>query len=129
MAKKGLKNYLPVLLPLIAAIVVVSVLAVSGRVANKTASPTQQVVTQQAASPKETKVADDAEVTIVAVGDNLIHNTLIDAGRQDDGSYDFTSFYENMKPYIESADIAIINQETMLGGSSFKYAGYPNFNS
>ncbi|MBR1762032.1 MAG: CapA family protein [Eubacterium sp.] len=124
------KSFLPVLIPLIAAILVVSTLAVSGRIAKNsdekspTATRTQQAVTQT-----EIQKEQDAKVSIVAVGDNLIHNTLIAAGMKDDGSLDYTSFYEDISEYIKPADIAIINQETMLGGSSFEYAGYPNFNS
>ena len=122
------KQLLPVLIPLIAAILVVSTLAVSGKIAkNKDAgSPT---ATQTQTQVTETTKSRDSKVTIVAVGDNLIHNTLIDAGEQGDGSRDYNSFYEEISPYIKSADIAVINQETMLGGSSFKYDGYPHFNT
>ena len=130
MAKKNFKSYLPVLIPLIAAVLVVSTLAVSGKVASNSdganAKP-QQTVTQEAATVDNTP--KDAKVTIVAVGDNLIHNTLIDAGKQDDGTLDYNSFYEEIKQYIEPADIAVINQETMLGGSDFEYSGYPMFNT
>ena len=127
MAKKDFKTYLPVLIPLIAAVVVVSTLAVSGKVASKTTDVPQQTVTQEAATTDNTP--QDVKVDIVAVGDNLIHNTCIDAGKQDDGTLDYNSFYEEIKQYIEPADIAIINQETMLGGSDFEYSGYPMFNS
>ena len=128
MAKKEFKTYLPVLIPLLAAVLVVSTLAISGRVANKTAAPAAPTVTQEAATTEEAK-PQNAKVTMVAVGDNLIHNTLIDAGKQDDGSLDYNSFYEEIKQYIEPADIAIINQETMLGGKDFEYSGYPMFNT
>ena len=59
----------------------------------------------------------------------MIHNTLIAAGENEDGSRDYTSFYENIKSYVSSADVAVINQETMLGGSAFDYTGYPMFNT
>ncbi|MBQ7203131.1 MAG: CapA family protein [Eubacterium sp.] len=128
MAKKDFKSYLPVLIPLIAAIIVVSTLAVSGKVAQKTdGGTTAPTVTQEDVT--EVTQPKNSKVTIVAVGDNLIHNTLIDAGKQDDGSLDYTSFYEEIKGYIEPADLAIINQETMLGGSDFEYSGYPMFNT
>ena len=126
--KLNFKSLLPVLIPVIAAILVVSTLAVTGKIArNKDeGSPT---ATQTQIQVTETTKSQDSKVTIVAVGDNLIHNTLIDAGEQGDGSRDYNSFYEEISPYIKSADIAIINQETMLGGKSFEYAGYPNFNT
>jgi poly-gamma-glutamate synthesis protein (capsule biosynthesis protein) len=37
--------------------------------------------------------------------------------------------YSNLKELISAADIAVINQETILGGDEFPYSGYPNFNS
>lgn len=124
--KITLKDMLPVLVPIIVAVLVVSSLAVAGKVTkdrdNNTPAASQPAVTEPA-KPQNTKV------TLVAVGDNLIHNTLISAGEQDDGTRDYNSFYEDIKPYITSADIACINQETMLGGSDFEYSGYPMFNT
>ena len=128
MAKKDFKQYLPVLIPLIAAIVVVSTLAVSGRVASNQTDAPKHTASQQAATTTD-NTPKDSKVTIVAVGDNLIHNTLIDSGKQDDGSLNYDACYEEIKQYIEPADIAIINQETMLGGSDFEYSGYPMFNT
>ena len=124
------KKLLPVLIPFIAAVLVVSALAVSGKVA-KTAeiNPTATKAAAVEQTAEETTLPKKSKVTLVAVGDNLIHNTLIAAGEQDDGSLNYDSFYENIRPYIEKADIAVINQETMLGGASFEYAGYPCFNT
>lgn len=123
------KKLFPVLIPFIAAVIVVSALAISGKVA-KTAeiNPT---ATKAAAVEQttETTLPRNSKVTLIAVGDNLIHNTLIAAGEQDDGSLDYNSFYENISKYVKAADIAVINQETMLGGSSFEYSGYPMFNT
>ena len=125
------RKLLPVLIPFIAAVLVVCALAVTGHIAkNKdltNPSVSNSAVTQQA--EKTTDKPANAKVTIVAVGDNLIHNTLISAGKQSDGTYDYNSFYENIKQYIEPADMAIINQETMLGGDVREYSGYPMFNT
>ena len=69
------------------------------------------------------------EVSFVAVGDNLIHQELIDSGVQPDGVRDYRAFYKNTKMYIQSADIASINQETILGGDVAPLSGFPKFNS
>ena len=127
--EKNIKNYLPVLIPLIAAVVVVSVLAVSGKVTSKIAENREPTITQENVTEAVTESQKDAKVTLVAVGDNLIHNTLISAGEQEDGSYNYDSLYDEAKKYIEPADIAIIDQETVLGGKDFPYTGYPMFNS
>lgn len=68
-------------------------------------------------------------VNLLAVGDNLIHIEVIKSGEQEDGSYNYDHLYANVKDVISAADIAVINQETILGGSDFPYSGYPNFNS
>lgn len=122
------KKLWEVLIPVILAVVVVSGFAISGHITKNLDGemPTAQTTSETTTEPSTTALS---KVTLVAVGDNLIHNTLIDAGEQENGSRDYTSFYENIKSDISAADIAVINQETMLGGSSFAYAGYPCFNT
>lgn len=125
------KKILPILMPFLAAVIVVCALAVSGKVSKTTSfNPT---ATKSASVEKETVEQTTepikSKVSLVAVGDNLIHNTLISAGEQSDGTLDYNYFYDNIRDYIQAADIAVINQETMLGGSSFEYAGYPMFNT
>ncbi len=68
-------------------------------------------------------------VKFVAVGDNLIHKELIASGEKSDGTRDYHSFYSKTKKYIQKADIASINQETILGGDVAPYSGFPKFNS
>lgn len=80
-------------------------------------------------APKKEKVQEpkkDDTVSFVAVGDNLMHQRLLDEAKADD-DYDFSSYYTNIKPYIEQADLAFVNQETILGGG--KASGYPYFNT
>ena len=122
------KKWFPILIPVLCAVVVVIVFAVSGRIST---GIDDRVVnnTSKSSDQAETTQPLRSKVTLVAVGDNLIHNTLIAAGEKDDGTRDYSSFYENIKGDIEKADIAIINQETMLGGESFEYSGYPMFNT
>lgn len=88
-------------------------------------------------SKEETPVKEekkDNRVSFVGVGDNLIHDTIYKeadkfAGDMNDGKYDFTPMYENLKADIEKADLAFINQETILGGDNLGMSGYPTFNS
>ena len=68
-------------------------------------------------------------VNIIAVGDNLIHNSVLKSGKTSDSTYNFNRLFDIMKNDFQEADIAIINQETILGGSFKPYDGYPNFNS
>lgn len=122
------------LAPIALALAVFIGLAVSGNITKNsdlespTATTEVSVVNEEETTNGSTEVVN-SKVTLVAVGDNLIHNTLIAAGEQEDGSLDYTSLYANIKPDIEKADIAVIDQETILGGDSFEYTGYPLFNS
>ena len=85
-------------------------------------------VTNAYACVSSKKVSLD-EVTVVMVGDVLMHDKLIVSGRRDDGTYNYDHLFSNVKEDIESADIAIVNQETILGGKELRLTGYPSFNS
>ena len=67
-------------------------------------------------------------LTFVAVGDNLFHDSLIRSSLAD-GVYDFSPIYTEVKSIIENADLAFINQETVMAGTRFGYSGYPRFNT
>ncbi|MBQ3162593.1 MAG: CapA family protein [Oscillospiraceae bacterium] len=72
-----------------------------------------------------------ATVSIAAVGDNLIHSSIYNqaAARSTDGGYDFTYAYENAVSLIRDADMAIINQETLICNDQYEPSTYPRFNS
>ena len=75
-------------------------------------------------------VEEDKRVSFVAVGDNLIHGGIYyDAAQRNGGVYDFNSMYENTNYITQEADIAFINQETILGGVELGLSSYPTFNS
>ncbi|MDR3148068.1 MAG: CapA family protein, partial [Treponema sp.] len=70
---------------------------------------------------------EDNYLSLVAVGDNLFHDVMIRPNQE--GGYDFTGCYTEITPIIEAADIAFINQETLLGGEAYGFSGYPLFNT
>ena len=67
------------------------------------------------------------EVSLLFAGDAMQHKPQCDAALQSDGSYDFNSCYTEIAPYISSADYAVVNLETPLGGKP--YSGYPCFSA
>ena len=86
----------------------------------------------------------DTVVSILACPDNIIHpsvfyDALERAAAKDqrapdysdlhNAKYDFSPIYEDVAEQIKNADIAYINQETLIGGTSGKIIGYPCFNS
>ena len=75
------------------------------------------------AVPEEPKVAH-----LVAVGDNLMHRSVSMSGLKEDGSYNYDYNFSKAAPYISGADLAIINQETVIGGNELGIQGFPCFN-
>lgn len=69
------------------------------------------------------------EVSLLMIGDDLLHEAVMDSGLQADGSYNYDHLFAHIQEDIDAADIAVINQETILGGAEFGYTGYPMFNS
>ena len=70
-----------------------------------------------------------SRVSFVAVGDNLIHDTVYEqaAARVSDG-YDFSYDYEKVADKIAAPDVAILNQETIIS-TEHNVSSYPMFNS
>ncbi len=123
------KKILSAIIPVVLAVCTVIGLAVAGHFSNENTVANTESVTDGSEAEASQDTLPDSKVSLVAVGDNLIHNTVIDSGKKEDGSYNYDGLYENFKKYISTPDIAVINQETMLGGSEFDYTGYPLFNS
>lgn len=68
-------------------------------------------------------------LNIKMVGDVLMHSSVSDNGLMSDGSYNYDHMFANVINEIQSADIAIANQEVMLGGAELGISGYPRFNA
>lgn len=66
--------------------------------------------------------------SMVMVGDSLIHSAVY-ADAYNGTTYDFSNMLTSIKPIVEKYDLAFINQETIIGGSSLGYSSYPRFNS
>lgn len=77
-------------------------------------------------------IPEDKTIRLLAVGDNLFHAGVHLTGKQSDGTYDFSFLFETIQPYLDEADIKIINQETIFGGNhrgNDGHLGYPLFNT
>lgn len=66
---------------------------------------------------------------IVMAGDMLMHQSVLDSGKDAEGNYNFDHLFTHVAEFISNADLAIVNQETILGGPLLGYTGYPCFNS
>ena len=83
--------------------------------------------------PDETPPEEEETViSFVGAGDNIIYygnvrdaaSCAIPEGRK----YNFAPIYDSVKDTIQSADIAFINQETLMCGDGYAFSYYPRFN-
>lgn len=76
-----------------------------------------EIPTETSTEPAE----HEKRVHVSATGDNLIHYSVVKNARklaQGNQKYNFVPLYENVRYIIESADIAVINQETIISESN-----------
>ena len=74
-------------------------------------------------------VVEETELSLVMVGDCLIHGAIYLDAREADGSYNFYKMIDKIKPVIKKYDLAFYNQESLLGGTELGLSSYPRFNA
>lgn len=72
--------------------------------------------------------AGASDVTLLAAGDVVVHGPVWKSGLRGDGSYNFDHLFAHVKSETQAADVALISQETILGGTGLGLSGYPCFN-
>lgn len=77
----------------------------------------------------ESEALEKAEISIIMVGDMLMHEPVEKSALQKDGSYSYDVIFSNVLPKIQNADLAIVNQEVIIGGEELGVSGYPCFNA
>lgn len=135
MENKAVKVFLAVILVLV---VVIGGVAIGTTVKNgrqpiePVAAPAfgKEEAPTEAPTEKPTEAPAPATLKMLSVGDNLIHDGIFQQAqkRAGEGGYDFSYCYARVKPTIAAADIATINQETIVA-KSYEPSGYPLFNS
>lgn len=70
-----------------------------------------------------------ASVSLLMVGDILLHTPVEESALRSDGSYDFTAVFANVREEIQAADLSLVNQEVIIGGTELGISGYPAFNA
>ena len=103
----------------------------SGTSAEETADTADTADTSESSASSEPEAPHEPEyvsANIVCAGDNLIHSPIYRqaATRAGGNGYDFSAAYEHVAPYIEEADLAILNQETIIT-DEFEPSSYPCF--
>ncbi len=82
---------------------------------------------------EEVEKVDKYNLSLVMVGDNLIHSSIYEEAYKNANyqGYDFKPMISLIKDYIakNDYDLAYYNQETIIGGSEIGLSSYPAFNS
>lgn len=100
----------------------------------ESSTPEETAATETSATESETSETTAPEplepysVHLVFAGDNLIHSPIYNQAKTRAGGegYDFSFVYEKVIKYIEPADIAVLNQETVVS-DDYPPSNYPLF--
>lgn len=93
---------------------------------NDSAPSLPNTVSSETADPN----AVVSTATVVNTGDIILHSTVLDGAKTQNGGYDFSAFFTQTEKYFKNADMATANLEVTLGGSeSGAFSGYPAFNA
>lgn len=79
-------------------------------------------------NPNE-EATHERRMSIVMVGDALIHGAVYMDAAKGNGKYDFTSMFTDLGPIINNYDLRYYNQESIIGGKKLGISSYPTFNS
>ncbi len=85
-----------------------------------TEEPTEETTTEPEAKP--------VNVSLMMVGDMLLHDSVQNTGLMADGTYNYDHLFTHVLDDIAAADVAVVNQEVMIGGADYGIHGYPSFN-
>ena len=89
----------------------------------------EPVETVDPVEPAETvEQPQESTLTIRSVGDILVHSDVYTAAQTPDG-FDFNRMFDQVRPYMEDADITTANMEVPVAGPELGLSGYPTFNS
>jgi len=75
------------------------------------------------------KKDEKKSISIVMVGDVLIHDSIYNDAYIGDNNYDFKDMFLDIEPLIKDYDLRYYNQETIIGGKDLGLSNYPMFNS
>ena len=83
---------------------------------------------------KEEQVIEEVKPTkrsmsLVMVGDALIHDSIYKDAYVGDNNYDFMDMFTDIGEIIQDYDLRYYNQETIIGGKDLGLSNYPMFNS
>lgn len=118
---------------LLASVIVLAVLVIlfnqlDYRLIRKPAIDAQKKAAAAKEKPETTATTNNVTTaSVIAVGDNLYHQSLIDAGASEDGNWNYDKIYTHITDAIKDADIRMIDQETVFTTDHDSVSSYPSF--
>lgn len=100
----------------------------------ETSAPPEETAAETTTEPEEIlpekpQRTGSGSFHLLCAGDNLIHdNIYTEAWNKGGDHYDFHGMYDELKPYLDRADVAILNQETLVN-DAFPASTYPVFST
>lgn len=124
--KRKLKTWVKIVLILI--FIILSIIIANNllkeKPKNKRITKKEKITTTKKIEEKQTN-----ELSMVMVGDCLIHRFVYTDALNSDGTYYFDKMFTEVSDLIKNHDIVFYNQESIIGGKSLGLSAYPRFNS
>ena len=112
---------------LIIVILIISVVILSKNQNEKNVEESKETVNET--STEIVEESQEKRMSLFAVGDILIHETVYKDALKSNGSYDFHHMFTEVEETIKKYDLKFCNQESTIGGKTLGISGYPSFNS
>lgn len=120
--KENIKKIVVLMLMLI----IIAVLVVGYLLLNK---ETKQNNKKSIKEPEIIEKEEEKKLSLVMIGDVLIHESVFKDAYLGDNKYDFTDMFEYIPDLIKDYDLKYCNQESIIGGKELGIKGYPGFNA
>lgn len=110
-------------------IIILVLLSIGYLIINKSIDNKQNKSDDEKNIKLESKKNKDKKISIVMVGDVLIHESVFKDAYLGNNKYDFTPMFEYIPSLIKDYDLKYCNQESIIGGKNLGIKGYPGFNA
>ncbi|AGC68377.1 CapA domain protein [Thermoclostridium stercorarium subsp. stercorarium DSM 8532] len=92
-------------------------------------TPVPTPTTVPTMTPTPTPTPAPVTATILAAGDVIMHEPVVKSGKNNTVEYNYNYIFDRIKPFVEEADLSIIDFEGACMETDTNYTGYPLFNA
>jgi poly-gamma-glutamate synthesis protein (capsule biosynthesis protein) len=113
----------------IALVIIILMFLIGGAVAYLLVTKSNHTQSNNSTQSEQPENPQKKRVRLIATGDMIPHDAINNAAKQNDGTYEYSPMFGDMKKYFDNADVRFCNQAVLGGGAEFGISGYPRFNS